>query len=477
MCGILGIIGQDDIAGTLLEGLTSIQHRGQDAAGIVTFNHRFHLHKGDGLVSQAFKKVDLERFRGACGLGHVRYATQGSTDVLDAQPTVVMYPFGLAMVHNGNVVNFNQLKQTLCEDAHRLLDTSNDVALILYALAAALETKNLKTLTPDDIFDSVQAVQEKVQGAYSALTIIAGHGLLAFTDPHGIRPLVLGRKYTDKGLVYAFASETDCFDYLGFELIRDLRPGEAVLIDNEGNLHSRVCRAEKQAFCIFEYIYFAREDSVINGRAVATERMRIGRQLAEQVKKAGLQPDLVIDVPSSAYFFAAGMAEALGVPYRRGLAKNNHVGRSFIVPTQARREKIVRQKLNPLKDVVRGKKVAVVDDSIVRGTTSKHIVKLLRESGAAEIYFISAAPPITCPCIYGIDMSVKREIIAAHYTPKQISRYLEADAVIYQSLDDLRVLYHDLPCCYACFSGEYPTGASAAMVKQIEEEKECSTRN
>ena len=406
----------------------------------------------------------------------MRYATQGSTDVLDAQPTVVMYPFGLAMVHNGNVVNFNQLKQTLCEDAHRLLDTSNDVALILYALAAALETKNLKNLAPDDIFDSVRSVQDMVQGAYSALTIIAGHGLLAFTDPHGIRPLVLGRKYTDRGMVYAFASETDCFDYLGFETVRDLKPGEAVLIDNDGQVHSRICRAKEQAFCVFEYIYFAREDSVINGRAVATERMRIGRQLAVQVQKAGLQPDLVIDVPSSAYFFAAGLAEALGVPYRRGLAKNNHVGRSFIVPTQARREKIVRQKLNPLKDVVRGKKVAVVDDSIVRGTTSKHIVKLLRECGAGEIYFVSAAPPIKCPCIYGIDMSVKREIIAAHYDPKQIAHYLEADAVIYQSLDDLRELYRDLPCCYACFSGEYPTGATAEILKQIEQEKECSTR-
>jgi len=477
MCGILGIIGHDNIAGTLLEGLTSIQHRGQDAAGIVTFNHRFHLHKADGLVEQAFKDLDLEKFQGNCGLGHVRYATQGSTDALDAQPTVVNYPFGLAMVHNGNVVNFNQLKQTLCEDRHRLLDTSNDVALILYAFAAALETKNLKALTPEDIFESVQTVQDQVQGAYSALTIIANHGLLAFADPHGIRPLVLGRKYTDRGMVYAFASETDCFDHLGFELIRDLQPGEAVLIDTEGNIHSRICRAEKQAFCIFEYIYFAREDSVINGRLVATERVRIGRQLAEQVKKAGLQPDLVIDVPSSAYFFASGMAEALGVPYRRGLAKNNHVGRSFIESTQAKREMMVRRKLNPLKDVVRGKKVAVVDDSIVRGTTSKHIVKLLRESGAAEIYFISAAPPITCPCIYGIDMSVKREIIAAHYDPKQIARYLDADAVIYQSLEDLQALYDDLPCCYACFSGDYPTGASPELVKEIEEEKECSTRN
>ena len=287
---------------------------------------------------------------------------------------------------------------------------------------------------------------------------------------------MLGRKYTDRGMVYAFASETDCFDYLGFELMRDLRPGEAVLIDTAGKVHSRICRAGPQAFCVFEYIYFAREDSVINGRLVASERVCLGRQLAEQVRKAGLQPDIVIDVPASAYFFASGMAEALGVPYRRGLAKNNHIGRSFIVPNQARREKIVRQKLNPLKDVVRGRKVAVVDDSIVRGTTSKHIVKLLRESGAAEIYFVSAAPPITYPCIYGIDMSVKREIIAAHYDPRQIARYLEADAVIYQSLDDLRARYCDLPCCYACFSGEYPTGASEEVLKQFEQEKECSAR-
>ncbi len=476
MCGILGVCGQDDISRELMHGLTAIQHRGQDAAGVVTFDGCFGIKKGLGLVSQVFEDTDCSRLSANCGLGHVRYATIGSNDVLDAQPIAVNYPFGLAMVHNGNVVNFMELRRSLYEEHHRLLDTSNDVALILYTFASQLETKNLKHLSVDDIFDTVEATQMKVQGAYSAITIIANRGFLAFTDPHGIRPIVMGRRYTDHGIVYALASETACFDYLGYETVHNLAPGEAVFIDKNQQVHRRICRQESQAFCVFEYIYFAREDSVIHDRLVASERVRIGRRLARTFQKSGLEPDIVIDVPSSAYFFASGLAEELDVPYRRGLAKNNHVGRSFITPTQVQRELLVRQKLNPIRGVIEGKKVAVVDDSIVRGTTSKHLVRLLREAGADKVYFVSAAPPIKSPCVYGIDMSVKREIIAAHYTEAEIARYIEADAVIYQNLDDLRDLYKELPCCFACFSGEYPTGVSREMLEQIEQEKECSNR-
>lgn len=476
MCGILGLYGHEDVAPELIYGLTALQHRGQDSAGVITFNGNFKIKKGLGHVNSVFKDKNLERLTGTSGIGHVRYATMGSTDILDAQPYAVNYPFGLAMVHNGNVINFIQLRKSLYEDHHRLLETSNDVALILYSFASELEQKDLEKLTVDDIFDTVEATQNRVKGAYSAIAIIANRGFLAFTDPYGIRPLVMGRRYMDKGVDYVFASETTCLDYLGYEVVKDLAPGEAVFIDKNRHVHSRVCKKEKQAFCIFEYIYFAREDSIIHNRLVASERVRMGKKLAETMRKTGLEPDIIIDVPSSAYFFASSMAEELGIPYRRGLAKNNHIGRSFITPNQKEREVMVRQKLNPIRDVIDGKKVAVVDDSIVRGTTSKNLVRMLKANGAKKVYFVSAAPPIKFPCIYGIDMSIKEEIIAAHYEPKEIARYIEADAVIYQSLDDLKELYSDLPCCYACFSGEYPTGVTNEMIDEIEREKLGSNR-
>jgi amidophosphoribosyltransferase len=471
MCGIIGIYGQDEVAQDLILGLTAIQHRGQDAAGIVTFQRQFHISKGLGLVNNVFDPSHLARLKGSCGIGHVRYTTQGRNEVLNAQPFAVNYPFGLAMAHNGNVVNFRKLRRDLYEEHHRLLETSNDLELILYTFASEMERRDLKHLDIDDIFATVAATQRRVKGAYSTITIIANRGFLAFTDPFGNRPLVMGRKFTPRGIAYAFASESTCFDYLGYELIRDLRPGEAVFIDPRRRVHTRICEHTEGAFCIFEYIYFAWEDSVIYGRSVAGERVKMGRMLARTFQESGLEPDIVIDVPMSAYFFASGLAEELGVPYRRGLAKNSHVGRSFISPTQKEREQVVRQKLNPIKDVVRGKKIAVVDDSIVRGTTSRHLVRLLRQAGAREVYFVSASPPIRYPCIYGIDMSIKREMIAANYEIEGISRYMGAEAVIYQKLEDLQKLYQDLPCCYACFSGEYPTEVTEQELQEIEEER------
>lgn len=476
MCGILGIIGHEDVSSELVNGLITLQHRGQDAAGVVTFDGNFRMKKGGGHVSHVFKKVDLKRLSGNCGLGHVRYSTIGSTDEVDAQPIAVNYPYGLAMVHNGNVINFVQLRKKLYEEHHRLLETSNDVALILYAFASELERKDLKNLTVDDIFDTVEAVQNLVKGAYSAITIIANRGFLAFTDPHGIRPIVMGCKYTDKGVVYAFASESTSFDYLGYEVMRDLEPGEMVFIDNENKIHQKIGRTKKQAFCVFEYIYFAREDTVIHDRLVASERVKMGKVLAETFRKTGLKPDIVIDVPNSAYFFASGLAEGMEIPYRRGLAKNPFMGRSFITPGQERREEMVRQKLNPIKDIVKGKKIAVVDDSIVRGTTSKRIVKLLKRNGAKEVYFVSASPPIKHPCIYGIDMSVKKEILASNYKVNEIARYIGADEVVYQTLEDLKEMYKDLPICHACFSGEYPTGVTKELLEEIEKEKLDSNR-
>jgi len=476
MCGIVGFYGKHDVVYDLVSGLTALQHRGQDSAGIITFEKTFHIKKGLGLVSDVFKEKNFKRLTGNIGIGHVRYTTQGGNELLNVQPFAVNYPFGLAMVHNGNVINFQALRKTLYEEHHRLLETSNDLELLLYTLASELETKDLKNLGVDDIFDSVQATQQKIHGAYSTITMIANRGCLVFNDPYGIRPLVMGKQDTDNGITYGFASESTCFDYLSYETISNLEPGQIIFIDKDLNVHTRQGYRKGQAACIFEYIYFAREDSVMHDRLVASERVRMGQQLAKRVRESGLDPDIVIDVPSSAYFFASSLAEELHIPYRRGLAKNNHIGRSFILPTQQEREHAVRQKLNPIKPIIRGKKVAVVDDSIVRGTTSKRLVSLLRQAGAEKVYFISAAPPIKHPCIYGIDMAIRGELIAGSQSIKEVGKYIAADALMYQSLEDLRSLYQGCTMCDACFSGDYPTGDATEVLNQIEQERIASKK-
>lgn len=476
MCGILGIWGRGPVAAELILGLATLQHRGQDAAGAITFDGSFHVKIGRGLVANVFADKHQERLRGAWGLGHVRYATMGTTEVEDAQPVHVSYPYGLAMVHNGNVTNFADVKERLCTEHHRLVSTSNDVALILYTFAAELEKRDLRSLSIPDLFASVEATQRAVAGAYSAVCLVAGRGMLAFCDPYGIRPLVLGRRQTESGSEFAFASETTCLDFLGFTDVEEIGAGEAVFIDVQGSVHRHCGVKREPAFCVFEFIYFAREDSVVRGRVVARERERIGRRLAGGVAAAGAPPDVVIDVPSSGYFFAAGLAEESGIPFRRGLAKNPHIGRSFIQPTDAERRRSVRLKLNPIRGVVEGCRVAVVDDSIVRGITSRRLVELLRAAGAREVVMVSAAPPVRFPCPYGIDMSTRDEIIASRRSVETVRELIGADALVYQELDDLTDLYADLPCCMACFSGEYPTGLSGADLERVEREKAVSGR-
>jgi amidophosphoribosyltransferase len=477
MCGILGICGFEDVSNELVNGLVSIQHRGQDAAGVLTYNDgRFRMHKGTGHVPQVFKDVDMSKLEGNIGLGHVRYATIGSTEAIDAQPFAVNYPFGIAMVHNGNVINFVKLRKVLNDQFHRMVETSNDVELLLYTFAAYLQEKNLSKIGLEDLWETVAFVQETVKGAYSCITYIKGQGFLAFTDPYGIRPLMMGKKVTEKGTKYIFTSETAVFDYLGYDYLRDLEAGEAVFIDMDNQLHSKILKRKKDAFCVFEYIYFAREDSIFRNRVVATERVRMGKALKDRIDESGVKPDIIIDVPNSAYFFASGLAEMIDAPYRRGLAKNRFVGRSFITPNAELRKRVVRQKLNPMKDIIAGRKIAVVDDSIVRGTTSRHIVHMLKEYGAKEVYFVSASPPVKYPCIYGIDMSVKKELIAANCTVDEIAESLGCEKVIYQTVEGLRDLYHDLPICDACFSGEYPTGITQEILDQIESEKLKSDR-
>jgi amidophosphoribosyltransferase len=474
MCGIIGIASTKDVIQDVLFGLSALQHRGQNACGIATFNDVFHVTKGLGLISTVFNQQNAAPMTGKMGLGHVRYATQGSDNLLNAQPFTSNFPFGIAMIHNGNIINFDELRKSLNERNHYLLETTNDLELILYTFASYLAKKNLNDLHVEDIFDAVTSTQQDATGAYATISLIANRGLLAFTDPHGIRPLSIGRKKEGDSYVYAFASESTCFDFLGYELLDDLKPGEAVFVDMQNRLHRKVCVTAKRSFCIFEYIYFAREDSILHNKLVATERMRMGKVLAKKIQQAGLQPDIVIDVPSSAYFFATELAEQLGVPYRRGLAKNNHIGRSFILSSQQEREATARLKLNPIKHLIQGKKVVVVDDSIVRGTTSKHIVTLLRNAGAKEIYFVSAAPPIKSPCIYGIDMAISSELIGRN-TLEDIRQYLAVDALIYQSLDDLKELYKDEQFCYACFDGKYPIERSMEYLHSIEADRKENT--
>jgi amidophosphoribosyltransferase len=471
MCGIVGFIGEEKIVYDIMSGLLTLQHRGQDSAGIVTFKDIFHVKKGLGLISEVFQEKHMERLKGNVGLGHVRYTTHGTNDLQNAQPITTNYPYGISMVHNGNVTNFKKMNRAMYKDYHVLPTSSNDLEILLYTLAAELKKKDLKKISVKDIFDAVKLTQEKIEGAYAVISVIANHGLLAFQDPNGIRPLVLGKKVTKKGVVYGLASESVTFDHLGYEIIRDLYPGEIIFIDQNHKFHSSIGKVDKQSFCVFEYIYFAREDSIFYNKNVAGRRVRMGNFIAKQIKETGLEPDVVIDVPSSGYFAASGLAEELGIPYHRGLFKSNYIGRSFIASKQSERETIVKQKLNPIRKAIAGKKIVVVDDSIVRGTTSKRIVKILKDAGAKEVYFVSSAPPIKHPCVYGIDMSAKTELIAANLDIEEIRNFIGADALFYLKAEDLDKIFKDINICKACFTGEYPAGNVAEMLKDIEDEK------
>ncbi|MBF0300468.1 MAG: amidophosphoribosyltransferase [Oligoflexia bacterium] len=498
MCGILGIIGSQNVTHDLYNGLMAIQHRGQDSAGIVTFDETFKLKKGIGLVKDVFlennfENSSLNKLTGNMGLAHVRYSTIGTPDELNAQPFTVSYPFGLAMVHNGNLTNFVNLKDILYKENHRLVSSSCDLELILYVFASELEKIDLNNLNFEQLVEVVTKTQKRISGAYSTLTMIANNGLLAFTDPHGIRPMVMGEKIDDNGSIsYAFASESTCFDYLGYKLIKDLAPGEIIYIERKEDklfIHSNINKNDKnnkkeQYFCIFEYIYFAREDSIIHGLNVAKVRESIGKLLATRLKSEiankNISPDIIIEVPSSAFYFAWGLSKALSIEYAKGFAKNNFIGRSFIKPTPAGRKNTIKQKLNPIKEIVRDKNILVVDDSLVRGNTSKHIISILKEAGAKEIYFVSAAPPIKHPCVYGIDMSTKTELLAATLDENQIAKLIGADKVYFQSIDQLINMCEmrlKVNCCYACFNGKYPTHVDDRIFADVSNERHLSQGN
>lgn len=469
MCGILGIVAKSPANQLLYDGLLMLQHRGQDASGIVTAQgNTFHMHKGLGLVRDVFRTRNMRALAGNIGIGHVRYPTAGSANSsAEAQPFYVNSPFGIVLSHNGNLTNAEQLNQELFRTDLRHVNTNSDSEVLLNVLAHELQesTRNCQ-LDPATIFAAVAGVHKRCKGAYAVVAMIAGYGLLAFRDPYGIRPLVFGTAENELGDEYLIASESVALDTLGFKLIRDIQPGEAIFIDEDGNFYNKQCAPDASLNpCIFEYVYLARPDSVIDGISVYETRLNMGEHLAEKIRNTmhHLDIDVVIPIPDSSRPSALQLANSLGVDFREGFVKNRYVGRTFIMPGQQQRRKSVRQKLNAMSIEFRGKNVMLVDDSIVRGTTSREIVQMAREAGANKIYFASAAPPVRFPNVYGIDMPTRQELIATDRTTEEICNEIGADYLIFQDLDALNhAVSKVLPTVKSfetsCFNGDYITG-------------------
>ena len=469
MCGILGIVARSPVNQLLYDGLLLLQHRGQDAAGIVTSEHKtFHMHKGGGMVRDVFRTRNMRSLLGNIGIAHCRYPTAGSAfNSAESQPLYVNSPFGIVLAHNGNLTNAEQLKEEIFRQDLRHINTNSDSEVLLNILAHELENAALKLrLDPPTIFAAVGNVHRRCRGAYAVVAMISGYGVLAFRDPYGIRPAVIGYNETARGTEYMIASESVAVEALGFHVLRDIAPGEAVLIDEEGNFFSQQC-APKASLnpCIFEYVYLARPDSLIDGASVYEARLNMGAKLAEKIRRQyrQLDIDVVIPIPDSSRPSAMQLALALGVPYREGFVKNRYIGRTFIMPGQAVRRRSVRQKLNSIGMEFRGKNVLLVDDSIVRGTTSREIVQMARESGARKVFFASAAPPVRFPNVYGIDMPTRAELIAAHRSDDEVAYEIGADALIYQDLEALRECVRLANPKLkefetSCFDGQYITG-------------------
>ncbi len=482
MCGIIGIVGRSPVNQALYDGLTVLQHRGQDAAGIVTYDRdqrRLNLRKGKGLVRDVFLERHMLRLQGDAGIGHVRYPTAGSAATAESQPFYVNSPYGIALGHNGNLINADALRVELFQQDRRHINTDSDSEILLNVLAQELQRQDGLRLSPDHLFDAVAGVHRRCVGAYAVVAIIAGYGVLAFRDPHGIRPAVFGRRETPEGPEYIVASESVALDVLGFELIRDIEPGEAVYIDLDFGLHTHQCAEDPVLSpCIFEHVYFARPDSVLDDVFVHKARMRMGDLLGGRILEQwpDHDVDVVIPIPDTSRTAAQELAHRLGVKYREGFIKNRYIGRTFIMPGQQQRRRSVRQKLNPIGLEFRGKNVLLVDDSIVRGTTSKEIVQMARDAGARRVYFASAAPPIRYPNIYGIDMPSAHELIAYGRTGDEVCAAIGADCLFYQALEDLvaavrtgnpRIRRFDT----SVFTGEYVTGVSPEYLRDLEVER------
>jgi amidophosphoribosyltransferase len=469
MCGIVGVVSQTPVNQLLYDALLLLQHRGQDAAGIAT-NHSsmFSMHKANGLVRDVFRTRNMRSLQGNTGIGHCRYPTAGSSSEEEAQPFYVNAPFGITLAHNGNLTNQAQLRGELFRNDRRHINTDSDSEVLLNVLAHEVqEASSGFTLDEDGVFKAVAMVHRRVRGAYAVVAQIAGHGLLAFRDPYGIRPLCIGENQTEDGKTeYMVASESVALEGIGFRFMRDIAPGEAVFVDMEGKLHSRQC-ADNPSLnpCAFEYVYLARPDSVIDGASVYATRLKMGEYLADKIRKefADGEIDVVMPIPDSSRPAAIQLALKLGIEYREGFIKNRYIGRTFIMPGQGARKKSVRQKLNAIASEFKDKNVLLVDDSIVRGTTSREIVQMAREAGARNVFFASAAPPVLFPNVYGIDMPTRDELIAYGRTTEEVCREITADRLVYQDLDALKRAISDVNPELknfeaSCFDGVYVTG-------------------
>ena len=471
MCGVVGIIStHKPVAGELYDSLIHLQHRGQDAAGIMTYNQRFHVKKGTGLIRDIFDQQNMARLQGNIGIGHTRYPTVGGFSVEEAQPVMTHVPYGIAMAHNGNLVNYSELVHEVSSQDHRHINSSVDIEVVLHIFAHALDHPDLDTSKLpffDQICRAVEIVFDRVSGAYSVIGAIMNKGMIVFRDPHGIRPLTKGiRKNEDGTIDHIFASETTMFYALGFEPDGNVSPGEVIFIDEVGRVHNRILRNEQFTPCVFEYVYFSRPDSIQNEISVYRSRLRMGQNLANKWKEQypEITPDIIIPAPSTANTAALSFANEMGVRFSEGLYKNPFIGRTFIMPGQEMRKKSVRYKLVPQEFEIRDKDVLIVDDSIVRGNTSKEIVRMVREFGAKKVYFVSACPPVRFPCFYGVDMPTREELTAARRSIDEIKEYMGADILMYQEIDDLaeavtRKGEHNIDRpCMACLDGKYITG-------------------
>ncbi|WP_256079011.1 amidophosphoribosyltransferase [Massilia sp. YIM B04103] len=479
MCGIVGVVSHQPVNQLLYDALLLLQHRGQDAAGIAT-NHSsmFSMHKANGLVRDVFRTRNMRALMGNSGIGHCRYPTAGSSSEEEAQPFYVNAPFGITLAHNGNLTNWEQLKSEMFKNDRRHINTDSDSEVLLNVLAHEIQKATTGySLEPATLFQAVTVLNRRVRGGYAAVAQIAGVGMLGFRDPYGIRPLCLGVNETPEGIEYLIASESVALEGVGFRFVRDVAPGEAIFIDAENKLHSQIC-ADNPSLnpCVFEFVYLARPDSVIDGASVYATRLKMGEYLAEKIKREIPDGDIdvVMPIPDSSRPAAIQLALRLGVEYREGFIKNRYIGRTFIMPGQAARKKSVRQKLNAIGDEFKDKNVLLVDDSIVRGTTSREIVQMAREAGAKKVIFASAAPPVIYPNVYGIDMPTRDELIAYGRTTEEVCKEITADYLVYQDIEALKQSIADVNPALtkfeaSCFDGVYVTGdVSADYLDKLE---------
>lgn len=485
MCGVLGIFGHQYVAQDVYDGLVTLQHRGQDATGMITYDgNKFHMKKGLGLVKDVFRTKNMLRLQGNVGIGHTRYSTVGSGGAGDAQPFLQRAFFGVALAHNGNLFNSHYLKKELFEKDHRLVNSDCDAEVLLSMFTKALTRQKINSKVKfEHLCKAVSSVFKRSQGSHSTVAYIAKQGMVAFRDPHGIRPLIFGKRKNGLYYDYIFSSEKVTLDILGFETIRDVAPGEVIWIDEKRKIHTKVVERKKHIPCIFEYIYFARPDSLMDSVSVYKSRMRMGQKLAKDIKKSGIKIDVVMPVPDSSRTAALAVAQSLKLPYREGLVKNRYIGRTFIMPGQEIRKKSIKYKLNAMPLEFRRKNVLLVDDSIVRGNTSKQIVQMCKNAGAKKIYFASYSPPVKYPCVYGIDIPTPQELIASSNTVDEIAKFIGVDRLFYADLKDTfdscragNPALKDF--CMACFDGKYKTGdVTKEVLKEVEEtrleEKSC----